>query len=155
FSIWTGLGVLFLYRILPSVISKIYLIIGAAVPLWMLFQNWDDHDRSGRTFQIDHARMTLNSCAQGAILFTGGDNDTFPLWYLQEVEGDRTDVRVVVLSYFNTDWYISQLRKQYYDSPPFRLTLTQKDYRQYGPNDVLYVSEQLRHSLDVRKFIQL
>lgn len=154
FSIWIGMGVLSLYQILPPHISLIAMIC-LAVPAWMYLQNIDDHDRSGRTFHIDHARMTLNSCPPNAMLFTGGDNDTFPLWYLQEVEGLRTDVRVVVLSYFNTDWYINQLRKQYYDSPPFRLTLEPDDYRQYGPNDVLYVSEKFKHGIDASKLIQL
>ena len=110
----------------------------------MFYQNLDDHNRSGRTFQMDYARQILNSCAPDAILFTGGDNDTFSLWYLQEVEGLRTDVRIAVLSYFNTDWYINQLRNQYYDSKPFKLTLTEKEYRQYGMNDVLYVEDQIK-----------
>ncbi len=84
----------------------------------MAVQNWDDHDRSDRYFSVDSARNFLASCAPNAILFTGGDNDTFPLWYVQEVEGFRTDVRVIVLSYFNTDWYINQMTHQAYESDP-------------------------------------
>jgi len=125
------------------------------MPLLLLIQNYDDHDRSGRTFQADSTRNLLASCAPNAILFTGGDNDTFPLWYIQEVEGFRTDVRVVVLSYFNTDWYINQLRNQYYDSPPFNLTLNNSDYLQYGANDVLYIQESIREGIDARKYLQL
>lgn len=157
FSIWVGLGILAIWQmhLRSNIRLTIIVLISLGLPLWMLCQNFDDHDRSNRTFQIDHARMVLNSCAPGSILFTGGDNDTFPLWYLQEVEGYKTDVRVVVLSYFNTDWYINQLRKQYYRSPPFRLTLDPGDYRQYGPNDVLYVKESIKNGIDVRKFIQL
>ncbi len=157
FCVWIGLGIVALYnfffktRLALSIVG----IVGAGVPLWMLWQNYDDHNRSGRTFQVDNARNILNSCAPNAILFTGGDNDTFPLWYLQEVEGHRTDVRVMVLSYFNTDWYINQLRRPYYKSKPFALTLDQKNYRQYGPNDVLYVQETIKKGIDVKKFLQL
>jgi hypothetical protein len=113
--------------------SVIFPIFCLGIPLWMCFENWDDHNRAGRTFQVDNARNILASCRPNAILFTGGDNDTFPLWYLQEVEGYRTDVRVMVLSYFNTDWYINQLRKKYYDSEPFVLTLNEKAIVSMGP----------------------
>lgn len=157
FCIWIGLGILALYNFLPKTRLMFFLagIISIGIPLWMLYQNYDDHNRSGRTFQVDNARNLLNSCALNSILFTGGDNDTFPLWYLQEVEEYRTDVRVMVLSYFNTDWYINQLRKPYYQSTPFVLTLGQKDYRQYGPNDVLYVQESIKEGIDIKKYLQL
>ncbi len=157
FSMWIGLGLLALATVLSKMRGGVILssLIGGAVPLWMMFQNYDDHDRSGRTFQVDNARNVLNSCAPNSILFTGGDNDTFPLWYLQEVEGVRTDVRVMVLSYMNTDWYINQLRKTYYDSGAFRLTLGENDYRQYGPNDVLYVDESIKTPIDLRQYITL
>jgi Ca2+/Na+ antiporter len=157
FCIWVGLGVLMLRQsfLSDNVQKGLVIAVTLFVPCWMFYQNVDDHDRSGRTFQMDHARAVLSSCYPGAVLFTGGDNDTFPLWYLQEVEGFRTDVRVVVLSYFNTDWYINQLRKSYYDSKPFKLTLTEKDYRQYGTNDVLYVEERIKDPVDVRQFLQL
>jgi hypothetical protein len=154
FALWVGLGVVGLadwikksWAIVPA------LLIAISIPLLLLWQNYDDHNRSGRTFQIDNARNLLNSCAPDAILFTGGDNDTFPLWYLQEVEGFRTDVRVVVLSYLNTDWYINQLRRRYYKSAPFNLTLDPKDYMQYGPNDVLYVQESIKDGIDLKKFL--
>lgn len=155
--VWIGLGIIALYKLKPTarLCMVVVTLISVAVPGWMLYQNYDDHDRSGRTFQIDHARNMLNSCAPNAIFFTGGDNDTFPLWYLQEVEGFRTDVRVVVLSYFNTDWYINQLRKPYYQSAAFKLTLDQNNYRQYGLNDVLYLQETFKEGIDVQKFLQL
>jgi hypothetical protein len=157
FCIWIGLGILAVQNFLcrfrfGNVVGSLAMI---SIPLWMLHQNYDDHDRSGRTFQVDNARNVLKSCAQNSILFTGGDNDTFPLWYLQEVEGFRTDVRVMVLSYMNTDWYINQLRKSYYDSGAFKLTLDENDYRQYGPNDVLYVQESIKQEIDLRQYLQL
>jgi hypothetical protein len=157
FSFWIGLGIAALYSLLHRW-ETAWLVTGLvsiAVPLWMCVQNIDDHDRSGRTFQIDHARNVLQSCAPNAILFTGGDNDTFPLWYLQEVEDFRTDVRIMVLSYFNTDWYIDQLRNTYYQSKPFKLMLPEKSYRQYGPNDVLYLQESIHEGIDAVKYLTL
>lgn len=157
FSIWLGLGFLAIGILLTRYRFGIWAagLLSLSVPCWMLSQNFDDHNRSGRTFQADNARNILNSCAPGSILFTGGDNDTFPLWYLQEVEGFRTDVRVMVLSYMNTDWYINQLRRTYYDSGAFKLTLDEDDYRQYGANDVLYVHESIDKAVDVSQYLQL
>ncbi len=149
FSIWIGLGLMAIgakWRIVTYVLAL-------TVPAWMLYQNLDDHNRSGRTFQIDHARNLLGSCEPNAILFTGGDNDTFPLWYLQEVEGFRTDVRVKVLSYFNADWYINQLTRTYYDSPPFELKLS-REGDQYGPYNPLYVRETVDVQISWSKYMQ-
>ena len=157
YCVWIGLGVSAIgnaggrYKMILYVLP----FINIAVPAWMAWQNFDDHNRSGRTFQIDNARNLLQSCAPNSILFTGGDNDTFPLWYLQEVEGFRTDVRVMVLSYMNTDWYINQLRRPYYKSQAFKLSLSKKDYVQYGPNDVLYVHESIKEGIDAKKYLQL
>lgn len=157
YAIWIGLGVASLLDLISKrkTPSLVFAIASLGIPLWMGIQNWDDHNRAGRTFQVDNARNTLASCQPNAILFTGGDNDTFPLWYLQEVEGFRTDVRVMVLSYFNTDWYINQLRKKYYASEPFALTLDKKAYQQYGPNDVLYLQESIKDGIDLKKYLQL
>jgi len=98
-----------------------------AVPVVMGIQNWDDHDRSGRYLARDVSFNYLNSCAPGAILFTNGDNDTFPLWYAQEVEGVRTDVRVCNLMLLNTDWYIDQMKFKTYESDPLPVTLPQEN----------------------------
>ncbi|MDR9416647.1 MAG: DUF2723 domain-containing protein, partial [Gracilimonas sp.] len=118
FSIWIGLGVTGLIELLKSYANNKFVAYGTlavllfASPIWMGYQNWDDHDRSNRYVAPDYARNLLESTAPHSILFTNGDNDTFPLWYLQEVEGVRTDVRIVCLSLLNTDWYIKQLRDQ-------------------------------------------
>ena len=110
-------------------------IIGLAIPLQMVSQTWDDHDRSRRFAARDYAINYLNSLEPNAIVFCNGDNDTFPLWYAQEVEGVRPDVKIINLSYLNSDWYANQLRQQTYDAAPVNLTATPADYA-YGRTDV-------------------
>ena len=146
FCFWIGLGTMQIAGLLKHQVGFLRWSL-LAIPLWILYQNYDDHNRANRTFQMDYARSILDSCEKDAILFTGGDNDTFPLWYLQEVEGFRTDVRVKVLSYFNADWYINQLSRKYYSSPPFKLTL-QNGPNQYGPYDPLYIQEHTESPLN-------
>lgn len=111
-------------------------VAGLAIPGLMVAEGWDDHDRGRRTPARDLASDYLNSCAPNAILFTNGDNDTFPLWYAQEVEGIRTDVRVVNLSLLNTDWYIDQMRRKAYASDPVPFGMAPEKYRQ-GTRDVV------------------
>ena len=132
FAIWIGIGVIAIYEWLgkyrSSISASIITVIALAIPSLMAAQNWDDHDRSDRYTAREIAKMYLNSCEPNAILFTNGDNDTFPLWYVQEVEGYRTDVRIVNLSLLNTDWYIDQLKHRTYTSSPIPSQLRHDQY---------------------------
>ena len=146
FSIWGGLGVLSVFQnirtyfqgIKPAVITVILCIL--LVPGIMAWQNWDDHDRSGRYTVRDIAKNYLDSCDENAILFTNGDNDTFPLWYIQDVEGYRTDVRVVNLMLLNADWYIDQMKKKSYKSEALPVSLPFDKYQE-DVNNIVYVFE--------------
>jgi hypothetical protein len=144
FCIWIGIGVagiaqlLERARISPVIASTIATIICLLVPIQMVSQTWDDHDRSGRYVARDFGRNYLESCEPNAIIFTHGDNDTFPLWYVQEIEGVRTDVRVCNTSYLQTDWYINQMKRQAYNSDPLPISWTYKDYLQ-GKRDLIYI----------------
>jgi len=143
FAIWIGLGVLAVAALLqrmmqlrPASYAAIALCT-LAVPVLMASQEWDDHDRSNKTLAVDMARDYLQSCPQNAILFSAEDNDTYALWYLQEVEGVRPDVRVVVNTILASDWYINQLRYKINKSDPFDVIFTPEQIR--GSNrDVVY-----------------
>jgi Protein of unknown function (DUF2723) len=143
FAIWIGLGVISVAALLKR-IMKLGLANYAAIaicvlaaPVLMANQEWDDHDRSNKTLPVDMARNYLESCPQNAILFTAEDNDTYALWYLQEVEGVRPDVRVVVNTIFASDWYINQLRYKINKSDPFDVVFTPEQIR--GSNrDIVY-----------------
>ncbi len=158
FSIWIGLGVLALYNLFkdraPKIVSAalVTLISLTLVPANMAKENWDDHDRSERYVARDFAYNYLNSCAPNAILFTHGDNDTFPLWYAQEVEGIRTDVRVVNLSLLNTDWYIDQMKRKAYDSEPVPFSLQQSQYEQ-GTRDQVPIVNRIKKHVNVKRLI--
>lgn len=149
FAIWIGLGVLALIDMIPKAVSYKFraglasVIALFAVPLLMASENWDDHDRSGRFTARDFAYNYLNSCEKDAIIFTNGDNDTFPLWYAQEVENIRTDVRVVNLSYLGADWYIEQMQRKAYESDPLPFGMT-KDKYVTGRRDMLYVIDRVK-----------
>lgn len=161
FAIWAGLSVLAIASGLSrftknqALAGLLATLITLPVAGLMASENWDDHNRQGRYFSVDSARNFLASCAPNAILFTGGDNDTFPLWYVQEVEEFRTDVRVIVLSYFDTDWYVEQMTLPVNKSAPVPFSLDPERY-QKGTNDVLFVME--REGLDAisaREYLKL
>ena len=115
--------------------AGVALLLGICVPLQMVSQTWDDHDRSGRYAARDFGINYLESLEPNAIVFCNGDNDTFPLWYVQEVEGVRPDVRIINLSYLNSDWYANQHRMQSYDAAPAPFTATAEDIA-YGRRDI-------------------
>ena len=144
FSLWIGIGASGLLQLMldtlesfgdkfKSIAWGVTPAIFLAVPGWMAFENYDDHDRSGRYIAPDYAYNMLMSVAPNAILFTNGDNDTFPLWYAQEVEGVRRDVRVANLSLLNTSWYVRQLKNQYSrESAPLPIDLSESDIDDLG-----------------------
>ena len=142
FAIWIGLGVMALQGWLEKLTKKedgmpaaaLAVALGLVVPVLMGCQNWDDHDRSGRYTARDMAWNHLIGCAPNSLLVTHGDNDTFPLWYAQEVEGVRTDVRIVNSSLLGTDWYIDQMKCRFYESDPLNISIPRKQYL-YGTND--------------------
>ncbi len=161
FAIWIGMGVLALFDKFRQKVNPKYLAIGLtgvcllAVPTLMAFENWDDHDRSGRYATRNNAKAYLDSCQENAIMFTIGDNDTFPLWYMQEVENYRTDIKLVNTSLFATDWYIDQQKRKTYDADPIPSQLTHEQYRT-GSLDVAYhiPNPILKDSvMDIRSFI--
>ncbi len=158
FCIWISFGVL---SIIDTLRKKIPLPLSAGiasvlclifVPGIMAKENWDDHDRSGKYTARDHAFNYLNTCAPNALLFTHGDNDTFPLWYAQEVEGIRTDVRVVNMMLFNTPWYVDQMRYKAYESDPLPFTLPHDKTRE-GTNNVVYITDRIDKHIDIRRII--
>ncbi|NEW79048.1 MAG: DUF2723 domain-containing protein [Gelidibacter sp.] len=164
FAIWVGFGVLALYQKLKQYADKnmvaiaVTLVSLLAVPVLMAFQNWDDHDRSNRYTSRLNATAYLDSCAENAILFTIGDNDTFPLWYMQEVENYRTDIKLINTSLFQTDWYIDQMKRKTYDAAPIPSQLTHDQYK-WGTLDVAYyfpeIIPQLKDSVvDIKYFMK-
>ena len=142
FAIWIGLGVLFIADALQNVIKNqraavaLALVLSITAPILMATEGWDDHDRSKRFYSVESAVNMLESCAPNAILFTGGDNDTFPLWFAQEVLEVRQDIRVCNTSLLGTDWYITQMKRKAYSSEPLPILL-KKELYQEGVNDAV------------------
>ena len=155
FSIWCGMGVAAIITTLQRWLKKESLAVAAAVslvtlsvPVQMASQTWDDHDRSGRYTCRDFGQNYLNSLQQtgNPIIFTNGDNDTFPLWYNQDTEGVRTDARVCNLSYLQTDWYIDQMVRPAYDSPSLPITWKRLEYCA-GTNEYVQIDPRLKSVL--------
>ena len=153
YAIWCGLGVLALYDMLKKKLKTndvaLASVLGVAcllVPIQMASQTWDDHDRSGRYTCRDFGHNYLMTLQDNPIIFTNGDNDTFPLWYNQETEGFRTDARVCNLSYLQTDWYIDQMKRPAYDSPSVPITWPRLDFCS-GTNDYIQVDPSLKQQV--------
>lgn len=158
FALWIGIGVYAIYdwlstysksKLIGPVVSVLCL---AAAPGILISQNWDDHDRSNRRTAHAMAVNYLESCEPNAIIFTIGDNDTFPLWYAQEIEGIRTDVRVVCTSLFNVDWYIDQMKRKAYESEPIPSKLNHDKYK-WGTRDYIIKEVVTQDTLDIHQFI--
>jgi len=159
FAIWVGFGVYALWDTLNKYIKNkaiaivVPTICLAIAPVLMAFQNWDDHDRSNKYTALFNAKAYLDSCDKNAILFTIGDNDTFPLWYLQEVEGYRTDIKVINSSLIATDWYIDQMKRETYNAPPIPSQLTHNQYK-HGTLDVAYHTELTEERWNIDSFMR-
>ncbi|MGB2386055.1 MAG: DUF2723 domain-containing protein [Flavobacteriaceae bacterium] len=158
FALWIGVGVYALFdkfqtfsksKLIAPLISVLCLV---TVPGILISQNWDDHDRSNRRTAHAMAVNYLESCAPNAIIFTIGDNDTFPLWYAQEIEGIRRDVRVVCTSLFNVDWYIDQMKRKAYDSDPIPSKLTHDQYK-WGTRDYIIKEVVTKDTLEINQFM--
>ncbi len=161
FAIWIGMGVLAIYNGLKKYMGNHTVAAATAtvvslllVPTIMAEQGWDSHDRSGKYAASDFAKMYLDSCEPNAILFTNGDNDTFPLWYVQEVENYRTDVRVVNYMLSSGDWYVSQMGRKTYDSDRLPLTIDQEFYKKEGAYIPVFERVPEADLMDAIKFIK-
>lgn len=154
FAIWIGLAVPALYSVVKKIIGG---VAGAAavtmvslvlVPGILASENWDDHNRSGRYMTRDYAINYLESCAPNALLFTYGDNDTFPLWYVQEVEGVRPDIKIINLSYLGMDWYINEQTMATYDAAPVPFTF-KKDQYFMGRMDAVLFQDRIKNPIEL------
>lgn len=158
FAIWIGFGVYALFDILKDYLKPkiaVPIVVAAtllAVPTVLATENWDDHDRSGRYTALAMAKMYLDSVDENAIIFTIGDNDTFALWYAQQIEGYRTDVRVVNTSLFATDWYIDQMKSQAWESEPIPGQLVHEQYL-YGTNDAVWFQPVTQDTMNIKNWM--
>ena len=154
FAIWIGLAVPALYSVVNKVIkgvpgaALVTLVSIVLVPGILAAENWDDHNRSGRYMTRDYAKNYLESCAPNAILFTYGDNDTFPLWYVQEVEGVRPDIKIINMSYLGMDWYIYQQTFATNDAPPVPFTFDRSKYYM-GRMDAVLFQDRIKGSVEL------
>ncbi|MCB0736553.1 MAG: DUF2723 domain-containing protein [Bacteroidetes bacterium] len=168
FAIWIGLGLLMLYDFLKKSISPniaallVSVVCLVAVPVKMVAEEWDDHDRSNRKVPLAFGRNYLESCPPNAILFTNGDNDTYPLWYAQEVEGIRKDVRIINLSLLNTDWYTNQHRRPVNDAAPVPMSMNESayvqgrlDYIEWSQAIVNMFNKQSKFNINTNDYLEL
>ena len=158
FSMIIGLGSYYVSVMFEKIKTKgatilSFILCLLFVPVNLAMNNWDDHDRSDRYTAYEMAVNYLESCDKNAILFTIGDNDTFPLWYAQEIEGIRTDVRVVNTSLLSTDWYINQMKRKAYESDPIPSSLTADKYK-HGTRDYIIKEEISKDTVDVDVFME-
>lgn len=159
YAIWIGLGVMALAELLSKKINPKMAAIAVTaftfllVPVIMAKEGWNDHDRSGKYAARDFAANYLNSCEPNAILFTNGDNDTFPLWYAQEVEGIRRDVRVVNFMLASGHWYIHQMMTKAYDSDPLPFTLSYDQYQNGVNNAVVFYNTNVQGNVELKQVI--
>jgi hypothetical protein len=159
FAIFIGIGVLYLWDLLRKKLDPKMAAMAVtgvcllAVPVVMAAQNWDDHDRSGRNTAHDFAYNYLIGLDKNALIFTNGDNDTFPLWYIQEVEGVRTDVRVCCMPFLPQDWYIDQLKRTYYESKALPISMEFEQYRQ-GKRGYVPIDNRIKTPTDLKQLIE-
>lgn len=159
FAIWIGFGVIWLYEMLSKALgNKTQTVVAATVislvvPTIMASEGWEGHDRSGRYAARDFAKTYMTGCAPNSIIFTNGDNDTFPLWYVQEVENFRTDMRVVNYMLASGDWYVHQMAKKVYESERLPLTLTPEQYNK-GVNEYIPVLERIQGPIELMEAIR-
>ncbi|MFT5906938.1 MAG: hypothetical protein ACI836_000079 [Saprospiraceae bacterium] len=158
FALWIGFGVYALYDLTKEYLKPklalpiVTVVTMLAAPVLLATQNWDDHDRSGKYTAQSMAKMYLDSCDENAILFTIGDNDTFALWYAQNIEGYRQDVRVVNTSLFQTDWYIDDMKKKAFTSDPIPSQLTHEQYR-YGTRDFVAFKQTRSDTVEIDRWM--
>jgi hypothetical protein len=155
FAMWIGVGIYAIYQYilkyvspkvaLPAVLATTLL----ASPVLLASENWDDHDRSNKYTAVAMAKAYLDSCEPNAILFTIGDNDTFPMWYLQEIEGYRTDVRIVNTSLLATDWYIDEMKIKSNKSAALPISFTHDQYVGDKRNYCIQEEEEIKYTLDL------
>lgn len=163
FAMWIAYGVYAIYDGLKKYLSPkitVPIVLATtmlAAPVLLAKENWDDHDRSGKYTALAMAKAYLDSCEPNAILFTIGDNDTFPLWYAQEIEGYRTDIRIVNTSLLATDWYIDQMKNKAYKSEPLPISFSRDQYKGSNRDGVLFVEKTKEPILldETLKFIKL
>ncbi|MCY1720329.1 DUF2723 domain-containing protein [Prolixibacteraceae bacterium Z1-6] len=159
FAIWIGLAVPALYSVVQKIIKGapgailVTVLSIAVVPGILAAENWDDHDRSGKYMTRDYAKNYLESCAPNAILFTYGDNDTFPLWYVQEVEGVRPDIKIINISYLGMDWYISQQKFKTNDADPIPFTFSNDKYYM-GRMDAVLFQDRIKGSVELSQAME-